>query len=244
MEEHKERRKDCPEDWMVAAFIMHELDPARSQELTKHLSNCRFCMDRAAIYYKASLNGATLTASKEWIKKTAQALQGADKPLTERASLPNRMVSRIQDIIESLPPLPGYAVAAVAVVLLIWVTLSDKPRVITIASSQRIVFKDAGAPSSFGFMGREIAEEKVDMKISVNKGKMLLRWKSVDSAEGYTFSVKGNKGEMITGLKVKEPEAAIPLEMFKRGELYKLEISGNTVDGREFIYTGEFVLAR
>lgn len=242
----KKGNKDCPEDWAVAAFIMKELAPSCSKEVSSHISGCGHCMDRAAVYYKAGLNEAySLKAPKGWMEKAVETIQG-DSPVREKASVMKRRYSYVQDMIESLPPLTGYAVATVAVALLIWVVFSDKPEVVTIASSQKLVIKDTGAPSSFGFMGRDEVEIKDDMDISISGNNIAFRWKEIKGAGSYSFSImdKTTEKAVIAELALKEPYTSVPTGKLKKKGLYRWVITGNTQDEKSFEYTGEFVFAR
>lgn len=241
----KKGNKDCPEDWVIAAFTMNELDPACSKEVTGHISCCGYCMDRAAVYYKAGLNEASsLKAPNAWMEKAVEILQD-ETPVKEKASILNRISAYVQDMIEPIAPLPGYALVTLAALLLIWFAVSDNAGVVTI-SSQRLAFRDKGAPSSFGFMGKEMVEPKDDMEITMKKGAAKFKWAGIDGAEEFTFSImdKGNGEPVIADMKTKEPLVSIPADKLRKGELYSWRISGKTSDGSEFEYTGEFSLAR
>lgn len=43
----------CPEDWEIGALVMEELPSEVSKKISDHMKECGFCIDRAAVYYKA-----------------------------------------------------------------------------------------------------------------------------------------------------------------------------------------------
>ena len=43
----------CPEDWEMAALVRDELPIEFSNKITGHLTDCNFCIGRAANYYRA-----------------------------------------------------------------------------------------------------------------------------------------------------------------------------------------------
>jgi len=240
--------KDCPEDWVAAALIKGELAPKDVEDAEKHMRICDFCLDRAAVYYKRASEAEypALKAPEAWVSKAVDALQGTAVKAEKETYGFAKVYELFNKISRQLPPLPGYALAAAMAVLLIWVAMPESIKVITISSTEKLAFRDGGAPSSFGFMGRERVEKFGGMEVSKKGGNLEFGWKGIPGASGYTFTLmeKAAGEEIISGLKTSIPSVSVPSDRLKKDELYGWVIGGTTSNGEAFEYTGEFVITK
>ena len=239
--------KDCPEEWQLLAFIKDELEPDEAKTIKEHTEDCNHCTERLAFYHKNPVPEThPLTTPQEWREMAYRSLTVEGKPHTtageEKPSLLGSIYEWFTAMVSSLPPLPGYAIATVAVALLIWMGFKERVTVVTIPSSQQITY--TAVPSSLAFMaGRKV--ERIDGMTITKKGRNLLfNWKPIDGTSGYTFSLREDDRPLIADMKTDKPVASVPLAKLKEGRLYRWLIRGETSDGRGFEYTGEFVLKR
>jgi len=236
---------DCPEDWKVASLVTGESGAEDKEEMTSHMKGCEYCLGRAAVYYKATLRADPAMATQsEWADRAVGMLTESKVPLKTEAPLLKRLWQSIQRISDPLPPLPGYAIGALAIIiLLVWVSLPGKEvRVVTIPSSQKIAFREGGPTGSFAFMGGE--SEKIDgMKIAMKGAKLFLRWKPINGATEYQISLrKAENGSSVAAMTtVRGPKALVDARGLEKGELYLWLISGKIGDGRTFEYVGKFL---
>ena len=244
-----EIREGCPEDWEIATFIRQELDLSQSETITQHVNSCDYCIDRATIYYKSSLaEEVTVRTPREWVEKAVNLLKGDEVPLKEEIPLFKRAYLFVRNVISTLPPLPGYAIATITLILLIWSTFPEPPRIVTIASSQRITFKEVGAPSSFAFMdGEEVVKRFEGMKVKKDGEKLVFSWRPIEGAKVSEFVLrkKGlDKDTHIATLSVASEVIVVPINRVQFNERYEWIISGFMEDGRKFEAAAEFILVR
>jgi len=236
---------DCPEDWKIASLVTGEAGAEDKEEMTSHIEGCEYCLGRAAVYYKATLRADPAMATQsEWVERAVGMLTEGKVPLKTEAPLFKRLWQSIQRISKPLPPLPGYAIGALAIIImLVWVSLPGKgARVVVIPSSQRIAFRDTGPSGSFAFMAGE--SKKIDaMKIRLKKGKLVFTWKPVEGARRYKLSIiqAESKAPVGTVVMLSVPEASLDANRLEDGELYLWLISGRTDDERTFKYVGKFL---
>jgi len=237
---------DCPEDWEVALVATGELGTEKEKNTAIHIDGCEYCFERAARYYKVSMRDApAMAAYDEWGERAVGMLTSGGAHKRPAPSLIRGLWQSLQSISSLLPPLPGYAMGTVAIILLVWVSLSGREaRLVTIPSSERIMFRDPGPPSSFAFMSGK--SEKIDgMKIMKKGRKLLLSWKPIRGAKEYRISIiKAESNEIIGSVStVSVPNATMDAGSLKPGNIYLWSISGETGDGRAFEYIGKFLLA-
>lgn len=244
----------CPEEWEIAVMIKENLPPDSSQKIARHIEGCDYCLESAGMYYKAnSIETLPLNTPHEWVSRAVKRLQGDKLAGAARESVPfmQKISGFIRRLSETLPPLPGYAFAAAAAVILMMVFINrpqkeEMLKVVTITSSEKITFKDTEAPSSFGFMGRDRIEKFSGMLIIKDKNELMFEWKEIKDAKGYNFSVveRSSREPVMPPLTLQETKAVIPTDKLKPNEPYNYIISGTTYDRQSFEYTGEFILTR
>ncbi|MBI5194473.1 MAG: hypothetical protein HZA08_13690 [Nitrospirae bacterium] len=242
----------CPEEWEIAAMIKEDTPLDFSQRIARHIESCDYCLEIAGMYYKAnSIDALPIKTPHEWACKAVERIQGAKTVADIRESI--AFIKKISGFIRrlpvSLPPLPGYALAATAVILLmVFINRPQKDmlKIITITSTEKLTFKETGAPSSFGFMGRNRAEGFSGMLIIKDREELLFDWKEIKDAKGYTFSLveRSSRLPVIPAIDIQETKAAIQRKKLKMDEPYNWVISGMTYGGQSFEYTGEFILTR
>jgi hypothetical protein len=137
----KERGPGCPEEWVVAAFMAGEREGKEGQGVREHLASCPSCMDIAAEYIKASRDAETRFRVPDAWKNIAVNALAATPPIEKPArdvGEPGgirRLLTRLYDILAPLPALPGYAVAAIALVLLVWGHMGRDGKMIVMQNS-------------------------------------------------------------------------------------------------------------
>ncbi|MFQ5481013.1 MAG: zf-HC2 domain-containing protein [Thermodesulfobacteriota bacterium] len=235
---------NCPEDWEVASIVTGESGTEEKKGLS-HMDGCDYCLGRAAVYYKAALRAeSSMTTPSEWAERAVGILTDGKAPEKTEVPLLKRLWQSVQRISKPLPPLPGYAIGAMAIILLVWVSLPGKgAQVMTITSSERIVYRDAGPSGSFAFMGGE-SEKMEGMKIAMKGQKLFFNWRPIDGAAEYQISIrKVESGASVAAMTmVSRPKAVVDARSLERGELYLWVISGKAGDGRIFEYMGKFLL--
>ncbi|OGP64202.1 MAG: hypothetical protein A3K22_06210 [Deltaproteobacteria bacterium RBG_16_42_7] len=239
--------KDCPDDWVVAALIKGEL--AGKGAAKEHIKSCNFCLDRAAAYHKASeAENLAFKVPETWVSKAVDMMHGEvqKEVCVEKNEFLEGVFDSIRNFSKSLPSLPGYALAAVMAALLIWAAMPESTRVITISSTEKLAFKDSGAPSSLGFMGRERVEKYAGMEISKKGGNLEFGWKELPGVGEYTVAImkKADGEEIVSGLKTSITRVSVPSDMVNKDELYGWVIGGTTSKGESFKYTGEFIVTK
>jgi anti-sigma factor RsiW len=241
-----ESGSSCPDDREIGALVNDELSGEDSEKLSDHIKECAFCMERAAVYYKAlALRQELVKTPEEWRKRAVHTLRDEEETREEKTSLFQQAYSFIKRITASLPPLPGYAAAAVAILLLIiWNITPQKEKVITIASSERIIAGAADIPTSFGFTGAGETRELKNMDILLRGRDVIFRWSPLKEGRGSVFTLKERNRVLFSGKIGKHSEFALKRDILYPGRLYSWLIAGKTDDGRRFEYTGDFMLVR
>lgn len=245
-----EAGRDCPEDWILGAFVKSELESKELKAAEEHVKTCAFCLDRTVAYHRAAEAGdSSIKASEIWKERAVSTLQGTREKAAADAGEKISGFANVFDIFTKysrlLPPLPGYALAAAMAVLLILAAMPEKARVITLHSTEKLAFKSDGALSSFGFMGTERVESFTGMMISESDGRFNLAWKEIPGASEYVVTITGRvPDDVLTAVKTNTPGISITAEKLKNNELYSWSIGGTTKSGEAFEYTGEFVIAQ
>src|SRR3989304_7527060 len=238
--EKAEASRDCPEDWVLGAWVKGELEAKDLGATEKHIKTCGFCLDRTAGYYKANkVENVSFKASEAWKKKAVDILQGGQEAelVFEKK---NTGFAKVYELfgryLRQLPPLPGYALAAAMAVLLILAAMPEKTKVITISSTEKLAFKSDGGLSSFGFMGTERVDSFAGMEISKSGGKLEFGWKEIPGASEYavTITEKSSGEGGLSEFNTREPRLSIFFEKLRNNELYSWSIGGTTKDGEAF----------
>jgi hypothetical protein len=242
----EEATASCPEDWEISALIRGETPSDMSERLTSHIKDCGFCIDRAAVYYKALESEEMAISTPELWKQKAIATLKSDR-IDTKVSVFQQISAFFKKIIPSLPPLPGYVAAALAIlILIIWNVIPQKGKIITVASSEKIITRDSEIPSAYGFTGVGESREVKNMEI-LYKGKDIeFIWKPIDGAMEYEFSLRDKSGDkkVYSSHIDKKTIVSLKKDLFKRDRLYSWQITGKTKDGKYFEYTGDFIFVR
>lgn len=238
----------CPEDWEIGALLKGETPQEISKKITAHLKDCSFCMERAAGCYK-SLEPVekTLETPELWKHKAVQALKAERRVKETEVPLLQRISAFFQKLSVPFPPLPGYVTAALAIlVLIIWNVLPQQEKIVTIASSEKVITRDSEIPSAFGFMGVGESREVKDMEIFHEGKDIVFKWKPVEGAVGYEFSLR-DRSETVYSSSIdidKDTRVSLKKDLMERDRLYSWLITGKTPDGKYFEYTGDFLLVK
>jgi len=242
----KNASASCPEDWEIGTLVKGESPSEVANIFSNHIKTCNFCFDRAAIYYK-NLNeeGEIIKTPRLWKHKAIQALKTDNAVKEAGASLFQQIYSSLHRILTPRSPLPGYAVAALAIlILIIWNVIPPKEKIVTIASSERIIKRDSEIPSAFGFMASGESKEVENMKIFHERKDIVFKWRPVDDAVRYKFSLRSRSETIYSSSIEKDAKVSLKKELLKRDILYTWLITGETKDGKYFEYTGDFLLVK
>jgi hypothetical protein len=236
----------CPEDWESGALVKGESQSELANVFSNHMRTCNFCVDRAAIYYKnVHKEEKTIKTPELWKHKAIQALKTDNAIKEAEASLFQQTYSILHRILTPLPPLPGYAAAALAILMLIiWNVVPQREKIVTVASSERIIKRDSEIPSAFGFMATGESKEVENMKIFHEGNVVVFRWGSIDDAVKYKFSLRSRSETIYSGSVEKDVKVSLEKGVLKRNTIYTWLITGESKDGKYFEYTGDFLLVK
>lgn len=240
----EEATASCPEDWEVSALIRGEATSDLSERLTSHLKDCNFCIDRAAVYYKAlEPEEMTIKTPELWKQKAVQTLKS--ERIETKVSVSQQISAFFKKITTS--PLPGYATAALAILIfIIWNVMPQKEKIITIASSEKIITRDSEIPSVYGFTGVGESKEVKNMEIQYKGKEIVFIWKPIDGAMEYEFSLRDKSADtrVYSSHIDKETMVSLKKDLFVRDRLYSWLITGKAKDGKYFEYIGDFIFVR
>lgn len=179
-----------------------------------------------------------------WKQKAFQTLTQGNTVKEKEVSIFKQMLAFIQKITDPLPPLPGYAAAVLLIVIvIIWNVIPQKEKIITIASSERIITRDSEIPSSFGFTGTGESREVENMGVFYAGSDIVFKWEPIDAAEGYEFSLKDkSEGRTVySGHIDKDARVSLKKDLMEGNRLYSWLITGKIEDGKYFEYSGDFL---
>jgi len=238
---------NCPEEWEIGAFIQGKLPEEVSKRLSSHIKECTPCMDRSAHYYKSlEMEEAPVAAPAAWKAKAVQALKQETRLKEKQSSAFQRFAAAFRDFFSSLSPVPAYAVAGVAIVLLILTNLPNQGRVLTVASSEKVTIRDSEIPSTLGFSGAGETREVKNMNILYKGKHIVFEWEPVEGVVGHEFTVRDKlQDKTIHSTSLAQfPKVALNKDLFAPGRLYRWMITGETEAGKYFEYTGDFLLVK
>lgn len=237
----------CPEDWEIGALVREELPSEISEKISNHIRTCGFCMERAAGYYKVLEAGEkALEIPELWKHKTVQALK-AERTVKEEAEAPflQSILAFFQKLTAPLPVSPVYATAALAILILaIWSLTPKHEKIVTIASSEKIITRDSEIPSTFGFMGTGESREIENMAISHDGKNIVFKWKPIEREVEYDFSLRDKlEGKVVYADHIdKNARVSLKKNLMEKDRLYSWLITGKTKNGKYFEYSGDFIL--
>ena len=234
----------CPEEWEIASVIKDESPQDISDKIKTHIKDCSFCMERSAVYYKAlSVESEAMDSPDEWKHKALQTLR-TEKTVAEKPKI--SILERLQDLITGLStPVPAFAVYGVAILAIAFLFITNIPgksKLITIASSEKLIVRDSEIPSSFGFSGTGEVKNTGIMKLSSKGDDIYFEWGQIEGAVEYAFLLKDRDGTIYAQSTAKEPAFSTNKDIINEGSLYSWLITGKTSDGKYFEYSGDFVL--
>lgn len=236
----------CPEDWELGSYIKNEASPDLCATLFGHIMNCEYCLDRAALYYKAlDTDTRTIAAPDGWKTEALLALAERSAASGRRASFLKRIKDYITGFASSLPPVPGYAMAAaVGIILVIMLNMPEKNTIIPIESTEKLTVRYSEVPSSFGFTGAGVTREVSYMEITQAGDKIIFTWKPIDHAATYAFSVKDKMdGKVIYSRTTNDAKVFLDRKNIIRRRQYSWSVTGKLDNGQYFEYTGDFILS-
>lgn len=238
---------NCPEDWEIGALVREESSSEESKRISSHIKECTPCMDRSAHYYKSlEMEEAPVAAPAAWKEKAVQALKQETRLKEKESSAFQRFAATSRAFFSSLSPVPAYAVAGVAIVLLILTNLPNQGRVLTVASSEKVNIRDSEIPSTLGFSGAGETREVKNMNILYKGKHIVFEWEPVEGVVGHEFTVRDKlQDKTIHSTSLAQfPKVALNKDLFAQGRLYSWMITGETEAGKYFEYTGDFLLVK
>ena len=204
-------------------------------------------MDRSAHYYKSlEMEEAPVAAPAAWKAKAVQALKQKTSSEEKEPSISRRFGASLRDFFSSLSPVPAYAVAGAAIVLLILTNLPNQGRVLTVASSEKINIRDSEIPSTLGFSGAGETREVKNMNIQYTGKHIVFEWEPVEGVVGHEFTVRDKlQDKTIHSTSLAQfPKVDLNKDLFTPGRLYSWMITGEIESGKYFEYTGDFLLLK
>lgn len=236
----------CPEDWEIAAVIASEIGGDAAIRISSHLQGCLHCIDRAARYHKAYVVAPPgQKAPAIWRNAAVRALAAGPGEAGEIGSgFLERVREFIRGLTAALPPLPGYAAAAVAIMLIAWLYTGDRKKAIIIPSTEKIVIRETEPTGSLGFMEQEVPQLPAKgMNLRGSGNTVFFRWEPPGGYSGYSFSlVEKHSGNILwSRTDVRGTEVAVPGDLFANDKVYAWSIELALADGRKIEYTGDFL---
>lgn len=236
----------CPEDWEIAAVIASEIGGHAAIRISSHVQGCLHCVDRAARYHKVYGDAPPgLKVPESWRNAAVRAIENDPGEAREIGSgLLDRLRGFIEGLTAELPPLPGYAAAVVAIVLIAWLYTGDRKKAIIIPSTEKIAFRETGPTGSLGFMEQKVPRlpaKGMDLRGSGNT--VFFRWEPPEGYSGYSFSLveKHSGNIMWSRPDVRGAEVVVPGDLFADDKVYAWLIEVALADGRKIEYTGDFL---
>jgi len=233
----------CPEDWEIAAFVAKEAGGDAAARLSAHFQECSWCLDRASRYHKAfTAVPVDLKTPASWKQKAIRVLEdGSLKSAEPEIGLFAHLREFLQRLAAPLPPLPGYAVAFVAIAVLVWVSTAEREMILVIPSTEKIASREVESSGAMGFMGE--GEERLvhRMRISVKADSIHFRWGPIENLSTASFDLI-EKSTRTVVFKLKDitgTEVSVPKRVIEAGKVYTWSIEGRTADGQILEYSGE-----
>jgi hypothetical protein len=167
--------------------------------------------------------------------------EGFHKTAQPKIGFVARLRESLQRVAAPLPPLPGYAVAFVAIVILVWVSTAEREKILVIPSTEKITSREVELSGAMGFMGPGEEQAISRMKISVKGGSVHFRWGQIENLSAASFDLidKSTRSTVFTRKDLTGTEVSVPKRLIETGKLYTWSIEGRTVDRRILEYTGE-----
>lgn len=237
----------CPEEWEIGALIRGEAHFELSDKLSDHIRDCADCLGKAAGYYTClTKEEKKMETPYLWKEQAVQALRGESVVRKKATSFFQHFLAFWQKLTLPLPALPGYALAAAAIALLIWTNIPQESRIYPILSSEKIIVKDAEIPSTLGFMGDREERAVEAMKLVLEGKRVNFRWEPPEDTAEYAFSLlEKPEGKLVfSQTRLRQPQVFLKKSLLDDQRLYTWIIEGKTVDGRYFEHSGDFVLVR
>jgi hypothetical protein len=235
----------CPEDWEIGALIKKELPLEISNKISSHMKDCDFCIDRAAVYYKAvEMEKAPVETPELWKGKALNAISAKETIKESRSPFLQRIFGFFHEFTSPLPAAVGLATVLLVIAVLAWITIPDRSKSVTVASNEKIVIRDSEVPSAFGFTGAGETKEVKNMEIFLNGKEIIFKWKPIEGAKEYEFALKDKKKVIYKENIKKEPVVSLSTDIIEDDRTYSWLITGKTSDNRYFEYTGDFLLVK
>ena len=236
----------CPEDWEIAALVRDELPVELSNKITGHLTDCNFCIGRAANYYRAlSCEKIPVETPELWKQKAIQAIRTEQTAQEPKESLIQRILSFFPDMISPLPAAAGFAAAVLAIAAVAWILIPGKSTfTASLASNEKIVIRSSEIPQSFGFTGTGETRDVNNMDITLNGKEVIFKWIPIEGASAYEFSLRDKTNSIFKVTAVKDTVISLNIAVLENEKPYNWLISGTTKEGRYFEYTGDIIFSR
>jgi hypothetical protein len=241
-------KPSCPEDWEIAALMAKETSGDAAVRVSSHIQSCSFCIDQAAQYHKAFATTPLGVKTPEVWKKAAVSVLRED---TKRAlELRSTLLAGIQDmlkrVVAQIPPLPRYVAAVLVIIMIAWLYTGDRTKMVIIPSTEKVAIRETDPTGTMGFMGQEETRQLVKgMTLRVSGNGVVFRWTHFHGASGFSFSLIEKSGGTVLWSRTdaKGNEVTVPKHLFAGDKVYTWKIEAMSPEGRNIVYTGEFLYA-
>jgi len=235
----------CPEDWEMAALVKKELSSEVSDRIKTHLKDCGFCVDRAAVYYKASqMEIPPFETPEPWKQKAVQSMKNRAAVQEAEMSLMQRILSFFPQMTSPFPAAAGLVAAILAIAVVTWIIIPGKNTLQAVASNETLLIRDSEIPSAMGFSGTDDIREVSKMDIALNGKEIIFAWKPIEGAVEYKFTLKDGKTPVYDVTTGNNALVALSNDVIETHTTYNWLITGRTADDRYFEYRGDFILVK
>lgn len=242
----------CPDETTLWAYMDGQMKEDASQLIRTHVKECDGCFNALAYSFKSSMEmeglpSGVIQTPTGWQEKALEAM--TDNRVAQKPGQFEKMAHWITGSLERLNvfmPVPGYAVATVAAILLLLWTIPQGENIINITNSQRMVYTEEQNTGTLAFMN---SEEEVTpykgMEVKNSGKNLVFTWKPIPGGKVSEFALlkKGVEGDIsMASLSVEGDVVVLPVSIFHHNEKYEWSISGFMEDGRKFKGIAEFVI--
>jgi hypothetical protein len=262
---------ECLDEEKIAGYLDRSLAEAEFRKLNQHIQDCDFCFCRLAYAYKChqrlKLKKDKMITTPPWLVEKALSLSQS----TSRESRPGwipRLGLELRRLFgwiraELFSPVPGYTLAGICLLLLLWQGLSrETGRLVSfpettglwVFAEVPVAYRDnAGKSVMTVDESRALYREPhfAGMKVKQKKGwGLVFTWPKMKDTQEYNFTLlaKGKeKDRILVSVTTREEKYEYSYKkygMLDTDQLYEWVVSGNYGDGLHFKARASFTIVK